>query len=525
MTYDMTLPITPQTFWIATVLAVVLVLSALIYWLLQAMGQQRQPPLWEELPERGQAVTVILGLVWLGLFLLTIVAAYLGVLEAIHPKDVGSQPNLGLGALLAALLGAPFVIWGTWLKYQTVRYQKEGHITDRINKAVEQLGSEKALQRIGRPVTIWAGKPTQIDYSAERAKEFEQLPRTRLGEREWSATWNHETDDVEEGYMQTVSTWPEDRTVIQWQGEALNLKQNEVVGGEGNWQVFSETVPNIEVRIGAILSLERIAQDSTIHDKGRDHVRVMEILCAYVRENARVTSLDRTEPNQPIRAPRIDLQTAINVIKRRSVEQIAIEAKARYRLDLRNCDFRGMDLSNGNFSGAMLWRSNFEASRFDNSDLSGSQLSGSLLNYASWWDATLKGTRLDYCILDKPEPVAGGMNFNTPTSGKPYGVSVIGAEISAMDYFGEDERAFFGSKDTKLDFRQSELRDFAAKDYNARQRAERDGDTATLERLNYEVRENPFKDWSPYEANDGVTEPYRRKFVERLGLVGWPYTD
>jgi hypothetical protein len=40
------------------------------------------------------------------------------------------------------------------------------------------------------------------------------------------------------------------------------------------------TEPNIEVRIGAILSLERIAQDSTRYDNGRDHVRVMEILCA-----------------------------------------------------------------------------------------------------------------------------------------------------------------------------------------------------------------------------------------------------
>ena len=40
------------------------------------------------------------------------------------------------------------------------------------------------------------------------------------------------------------------------------------------------------MRIGGLLSLERIAQDSTQNDKGRDHVRVMEILCAYVRENA-----------------------------------------------------------------------------------------------------------------------------------------------------------------------------------------------------------------------------------------------
>jgi uncharacterized protein YjbI with pentapeptide repeats len=54
----------------------------------------------------------------------------------------------------------------------------------------------------------------------------------------------------------------------------------------GKEATTEETVPNIEVRIGAILSLERIAQDSTTHDRGRDHVRVMEILCAYVRENS-----------------------------------------------------------------------------------------------------------------------------------------------------------------------------------------------------------------------------------------------
>jgi hypothetical protein len=64
------------------------------------------------------------------------------------------------------------------------------------------------------------------------------------------------------------------------------------VAEDGTVTTAEETVPNIEVRIGAILSLERIAQDSTAYDKGRDHVRVMEILCAYVRENAKARKVE-----------------------------------------------------------------------------------------------------------------------------------------------------------------------------------------------------------------------------------------
>jgi prepilin-type processing-associated H-X9-DG protein len=155
-------------------------------------------------------VTILFGLVWLGLLVLTIWAVYAGLWQAIHQKPDGTpagQSSLGFGALLAALLGAPFLIWGTGLKYMAVRYQKEGHITDRINKAVEMLGAEKTVKH--------------------RSK-----------------------DDA---------------------GKEVTTEQ---------------TAPNIEVRIGAILSLERIAQDSTTHDRGRDHVRVMEILCAYIRENS-----------------------------------------------------------------------------------------------------------------------------------------------------------------------------------------------------------------------------------------------
>jgi prepilin-type processing-associated H-X9-DG protein len=213
------LPISPDYFWPGLALLGLLLATGLIYGVLTQTGRPQTRPIWEDIPERWRFLTILLGLLWLGLFGLAIWAAYLGLLQAIHAKPGATsagQSSLGFGALLAALLGAPFVIWGTLLKYQTVRYQKEGHMTDRINTAIEMLGAEKTVKKPG----------------------------------------------------------PEKRVMNGFKADA------------GKEATTEETVPNIEVRIGAILSLERIAQDSTTHDRGRDHVRVMEILCAYVRENS-----------------------------------------------------------------------------------------------------------------------------------------------------------------------------------------------------------------------------------------------
>jgi hypothetical protein len=288
-----TLPISPQSFWLIVTFLGFLGLSVLIFGALSGLGKDHRPPLWEQVTERWRLPTILLGLLWLGLFFLTIAAAYVGVWQAIQPKGQAVQPGLGLGALLAALLGAPFVIWGTWLKYQTVRYQKEGHITDRINKAVEQLGAEKKVDRIGRPVTIWMGEVEEYEATGDAARSLMEKPRTKVEPKAWKGLEGAIEQAFDKQDLHLVRTWSSQRTVIEYKGEALVLAKDEIVGSEGTWNVFSETVPNLEVRIGAILSLERIAQDSTIHDKGRDHVRVMEILCAYVRENAPNTSEPR----------------------------------------------------------------------------------------------------------------------------------------------------------------------------------------------------------------------------------------
>ena len=56
----------------------------------------------------------------------------------------------------------------------------------------------------------------------------------------------------------------------------------------GDGTVREYTAPNLEVRIGVIYALERIAQDS-----GQDHTHIMAVLCAYIRNNTPLGSKGR----------------------------------------------------------------------------------------------------------------------------------------------------------------------------------------------------------------------------------------
>ncbi len=96
-------------------------------------------------------------------------------------------------------------------------------------------------------------------------------------------TTERQTKAAEEGLItdritKAVDGLGSEKTVI---APALDPEGNPGRDKNGNMATNERTVPNLEVRIGAIYALERISQDSP-----RDHVQIMEILCAYVRENA-----------------------------------------------------------------------------------------------------------------------------------------------------------------------------------------------------------------------------------------------
>ncbi len=118
----------------------------------------------------------------------------------------------------------------------------------------------------------------------------------------------------------------------------------------------------LEVRLGGIYLLERIAKDSK-----RDHWTVMEVLTAYIREKSPLTG--RSAPLKT------DIQAALTVIGRRNVNN---DSRTKH-LSLQSVNLRGADLSEANF---------------DRADLRGSDLSHSILDRVTFIQTNLKQAQL-----------------------------------------------------------------------------------------------------------------------------------
>ncbi len=127
------------------------------------------------------------------------------------------------------------------------------------------------------------------------------------------------------------------------------------------------------IRLGGIYALERIAKDSE-----KDHGPIMEILTAYVRENA-----PRQEEVIPPAAEKMptDIQAILTVIGRRETTG---KNRGNDRLDLIStqlvwADLRGANLGDANLGGARL---------------DGADLFGATLIWANLDDANLGGAKL-----------------------------------------------------------------------------------------------------------------------------------
>lgn len=219
---------------------------------------------------------------------------------------------------LAAILAAPFVVWRAFVGQKMADIAEHGLITDRISKAVEQLGAEKTVRR---HLTSKKGK-----------KLYELKPNEKINNK---------------------------RPVITETSE-----------------------PNLEVRLGGIYALERIAQDSE-----RDHISVMEILCAYVRTN---TSNDDSTYSANYLSPRTDIDAAMSVIGRRSIGRIMFERDCArnshafpFSIDLRNTNLTGILLHDARLVHANLVDTNLSYSSLRRSRLVGSRMMRTKIDHTS----------------------------------------------------------------------------------------------------------------------------------------------
>jgi|SRR5579871_2355695 len=170
--------------------------------------------------------------------------------------------------------------------------------------------------------------------------------------------------------------------------------------------------PNIEVRLGAIYALERIARDSP-----RDHWTIMEVLTAYVRQNAPVVNPGETPATPPPRRPRTDIQAILTVLGRRPLGQK--RERPDQQLDLSSTHLQNADLHRANLKGASFMHANLTAANLWDAKLQNVSFLFANLEYANLWSAKLQDALLNAAKF-------GGASF---TSADLQGASLGNADL------------------------------------------------------------------------------------------------
>src|SRR5215217_2973711 len=167
--------------------------------------------------------------------------------------------------------------------------------------------------------------------------------------------------------------------------------------------------PTLEIRLGGIYALERIAKDSP----KKYYATIMEVLMAYVRENARLPSEEATKPpleqhataersvpaeqqseraerssaSAPQKKPRVDIQAVLNVLGRRDEARVAEEYRLQH--DLQKTNLTGADFLEANLREVILSKANLGVANLMRADLSGADLSEANLSEADLREAHL----------------------------------------------------------------------------------------------------------------------------------------
>ncbi len=182
------------------------------------------------------------------------------------------------------------------------------------------------------------------------------------------------------------------RTEAQFQNANENLITNRFS------QAISHLASNkMEVRLGGIYTLERLAQESA-----EEHWMTIEVLTAFVREhsaqekeqsqNLLPSPAALKEPNQLQRLPRIptDIQAVMTVLTRRD----ASRDRRDRAIELRESNLRAADLNGVELWGADLWKVNLREAQLWQAKLVGAFLGRANLSEASLWKADLEGAYL-----------------------------------------------------------------------------------------------------------------------------------
>ena len=150
----------------------------------------------------------------------------------------------------------------------------------------------------------------------------------------------------------------------------------------------------LDVRIGGIYALERIARDSA-----KDHPTVMGVLTAFIREHSQEPwPVDGKGAQQGGKKTRPDIQTAVTVAGRRDA-----------RRDIQPIDLTAADLAGTNLAGADLAGTNLAGANLAGANLAGANLAGANLHRVSLHRAVLTGADLAGAYLHSADLTRAGL--------------------------------------------------------------------------------------------------------------------
>ena len=294
-----------------------------------------------------------------------------------------------------------------------------------------------------------------------------------------------------------------------------------IVIRNGEEFVVRELEDDLVARAAAIDRLEGLANE-------RNDVapRIVRLLATYVRGSFPCPNLDFTEPFSLRKIPRMDLQKAIDSIGR--IYKIAADVdSSEWRIDLKACDFDGVDFSKGFFRAADFTGSRFEASIFRNANFEGCLFYSCLLNYGDFTKTNLKGCKFHHVTLNRPTPVTGGF-VRSINMADLTGASFVSADISALDYIGEPKviAQTFGTNETIVSYQVRQKMPkpvLHSRAHSLRVLKKMEELTEAQHKLVDDLEKTGFHNWVPYTSGDMATGISFAKFYEELDMNHWPY--
>ena len=200
--------------------------------------------------------------------------------------------------------------------------------------------------------------------------------------------------------------WANLKTTQKSQTETIRLTNEGQITDRFTKAIDQLGSSQLDVRLGGIYALERIARDSE-----KDHWSIMEVLTTYVREHAPVNTdgkpsgsgdtrarSNKALPLASLPAPSPDLQAILTVIGRRELK--FEKGKEDEHLNLTQTNLQGADLDGAYLNGAYLNGTHLEGAHLEGALPFGAHLEGAHLKRAHLTGADLGRAHLNGADLD-----------------------------------------------------------------------------------------------------------------------------